>query len=312
MSLKKVAKALLYPHIAVMIALVPVSAVLLVYILTQTTQNSVFAYLVYCMATYTLTIWCLRIPSLCAFLRRFKRENALYKRWSQDARLRVNVSLFVSLVGNVLYVALECWLGIKNKSYWFFSLAGYYAFLSAMRFVLFRRSSTCNPGEKMREELVVYRACGWVFLVINVFISLIGFFMVHFGRTFVYDDITTIAMATYTFASFTLAIVNVVRYKKYDSPVYSASKAIGLAAASVSMFTLTATMLTVFGGEATDNALRKPMLAAVGGAVAVFISVMAVLMIVRSTARLNSLKNESDISDIGKKISSPSDINQRN
>ena len=137
----------------------------------------------------------------------------------------------------------------------------------------------------MREELLKYRACGAVFLVMNLALSLMIFFMVYWNRTFEHHEITTIAMAAYTFTSFTFAIINIIRYRKYQSPVYSASKAISLAAACVSMLTLEATMLTTWGKN-EDLAFRTLMLALTGIAISLFIIAMAAYMIVQSTKKL--------------------------
>ena len=98
-------------------------------------------------------------------------------------------------------------------------------------------------------------------------------------------------MAAYTFTAFTLAIINVVKYSKYNSPVFSASKAISLAAACVSMLTLESTMLTTFNDGTMDILSRKIMLGASGGVVSVFIVAMAIYMIVQSSKKIKLLKN---------------------
>ena len=115
--------------------------------------------------------------------------------------------------------------------------------------------------------------------------------MVYWNRTFRHHEITTIAMATYTFTSFALAIKNVIKYRKYNSPVFSASKAISLAAACVSMLTLESTMLTTFDDGTFDILGRQIMLGASGGVISVFIVVMAICMIVQGSKRLKLLKN---------------------
>lgn len=143
----------------------------------------------------------------------------------------------------------------------------------------------------MRDELIKYRACGWVFLVMNLALSLIVFFMVYWNRTFYHQEITTITMAAYTFVTLTTAIVNIIKYRKYNSPVFSASKAISLAAALVSMLTLESTMLTTFGGDTTDMT-RKMMLGISGGVISTFILSMALYMIVQSTIKQKILKAE--------------------
>ena len=144
----------------------------------------------------------------------------------------------------------------------------------------------------MRTELIKYRACGWVFLVMNLALALIVFFMIYWNRTFRHHMITTIAMAAYTFTSFSMAIVNVVKYKKYNSPVFSASKAISFAAACVSMLTLTSTMLTTFSDGTMDVLTQKMMLGSVGIAVSGVVVTMAIYMIVQSTKKLKKINIE--------------------
>ena len=144
----------------------------------------------------------------------------------------------------------------------------------------------------MQTELKKYRNCGWVFLVMNLALSLIVFFMLYWNRTFEHHMITAIAMAAYTFASFTVAIVNVVKYRKYNSPVFFASKAISFAAACVSMLTLTSTMLTTFSDGTMGIIEQKFMLFGVGVAVSGVVLAMAIRMIVKATNKLKEIKTE--------------------
>ena len=143
----------------------------------------------------------------------------------------------------------------------------------------------------MLEELRKYRACGIVFLVMNLALALMIFFMVYWNRTFHHHEITTIAMAAYTFTSLTLAIINTVKYRKYNSPVYSASKAISLASACVSMLTLESTMLTTFGDGTVDLAGRRLFLGLSGGAISVLIIAMAVYMIVQGAKKIKLIQS---------------------
>ena len=99
-------------------------------------------------------------------------------------------------------------------------------------------------------------------------------------------------MAAYTFTAFTLAIINTVKYKKYNSPVFSASKTISLAAACVSMLTLTSTMLTTFSDGTMSAIEQKIILGSVGFAVSGTVITMAIYMLVESTKKLNQLKTE--------------------
>ena len=292
MDWKKIGKALLFPHIAIMITLIPIATVLLVGSMVFIGTESVIAYISYVLATYTLTIWCFKIPTLIKFFKTFKNENKYARRWQDDTRLRVNVSLYGSLAWNALYGLFQLWLGFYHHTFWFYSLGAYYICLGVMRFFLARHTTRYAPGERMQTELKKYRACGIVFLVMNLALALIIFFMVYWNRTFEHHMITAIAMAAYTFTALTTAIINVIKYRKYNSPVYSASKAISLAAALVSMLTLESTMLTTFGDGTMTAIERKWMLGATGGVVSLLIVATAIYMIVVGTKKLKKLKTE--------------------
>ena len=142
----------------------------------------------------------------------------------------------------------------------------------------------------MLDELIKYRACGIVFLIMNMALALMIFFMVYWNRTFEHHEITTITLAAYTFTSLTFAIINTVKYRKYNSPVYSASKATSLASACVSMLTLESTMLTTFGKETMRLTDRRILLGVSGGAISAFIIAMAIYMIVKGTNNIKLLR----------------------
>ncbi|MBE6718778.1 MAG: hypothetical protein E7574_05955 [Ruminococcaceae bacterium] len=290
MDWKNLGKILLFPHIAIMIILLPIATVFLVYSMVFLGTESVAAIISYVLAAYTLTVWCFKIPYLIKFFKTFKNENKYARLWQNDTRLRVNVSLYGTLIFNTAYALLQLGMGFWHHTFWFYSLAGYYISLAVMRFFLVRHTRKHNPGEKMLDELRKYRACGIVFLIMNLVLALIIFFMVYWNRTFNHHEITTIALAAYTFTSLTIAIINTVKYRKYNSPVYSASKAISLASACVSMLTLESTMLTTFGDGTMSLTGRRILLGISGGVISVFIIAMAIYMIIQGTKKMKLLK----------------------
>ena len=292
MDWKKIGKAILFPHIAIMIILIPMATVLLVGSMVFVGTESGIAYISYILAAYTLTVWCFKIPYLIKLFKAFKEENKYARRWQDDTRLRVNVSLYGSFAWNAMYGIFQLWLGFYHRTFWFCSLGAYYICLAGMRFFLVRHTRKYAPGENMKTELVKYRACGTVFLVMNLALALIVFFMVYWNRTFEHHMITAIAMAAYTFTAFTVAIVNVIRYRRYNSPVFSASKAISFAAACVSMLTLASTLLTTFDDGTMGQTEQKIMLGSIGGTVSIVVVAMAMYMIVIGTKKLKELKSE--------------------
>ena len=103
MDWKKLGKSILFPHIAIMLVLLPVAIVFLVYSMIFIGTESIVAYISYVLAFYTLTVWCCKIPKLIRFFKVFKDKNKYARLWQDDARLRVNVSLYGSLLLNTAY-----------------------------------------------------------------------------------------------------------------------------------------------------------------------------------------------------------------
>lgn len=292
MDLKKIGKALAFPCTAVMILLIPISLGFLLFSMLKLGTKSVVSIMSYVLASYTLTVWCMKIPKLIRIIKKFRQENKYLRHLREDTRLRVNLSLYGSLIWNTAYAALQLGMGIWHRSFWFSSLAGYYILLAALRFFLVRHTRKHKPGELMREELLKYRICGIVFLAMNLSLSLMVFFMIYWNRTFYHHEITTIALAAYTFTSLTLAIINTIKYRRYNSPVYSASKAISLAAGCVSMLTLESTMLTTFGKGTMTLTGKRLFLGLSGGAISAFIIAMAIYMIITSNRKIRLLSSE--------------------
>jgi hypothetical protein len=292
MDWKKIGKALLFPHIVIMIILIPIATVLLVGSMVFVGTESPIAIISYVIAAYTLTVWCIKIPYLIKFFKTFKNENKYARRWQDDTRLRLSITLYGSLIWNALYGIFQLWLGFYHHTFWFYSLGAYYICLAVMRLFLVKHIRRYEPAEKMIDELKKYRACGVVFLFMNLALALIIFFMIYWNRTFEHHMITAIAMAAYTFTALTTAIVNVIKYRKYQSPVISASKAISFAAALVSMLTLESTMLTTFGDGTMTPTAQKQMLGATGGVISLLIVLMAIYMIAVGTKKLKQLKTE--------------------
>jgi len=283
---KKLGKAVLYPHIAVMILLVPLAVGFLVSSMLLLGTKSVIACVSYALAAYTLTVWCIRIPVLIRKWSQFRNENPYMIRWRSDAHLRMNVSLLCALLPNMAYGILQVCLGMYHNTFWFASLGAYYICLAIMRLYVFRHLKKHKPGEKRRAELKKYRTCGWIFLIMNLTLSAIVIFMLYFNRTFQHHMITAIAMAAYTFFAFSAVIVSIIKNRKHSSPVYSAVVCIRLAAACVSMLTLTATLLTTFDEGKMSVLGQKVMLGCVGIAVSAAVVTMAVIMIVQGTKQL--------------------------
>lgn len=292
MDAKKLMKTLLFPHFTVLLILLPICTAGLVYSMLVLGETDPIRIAFYVLSFYTLTIWCVRVPKIVCRVQNFKKENRYMNRWFSDVRLRTNVTLSGNVMWNGAYAILQLGLGVYHKSAWFCSLSLYYASLALMRFFLVRYTLRNKPGEKKREEWQRYHICGWVFLVLNLALSGMMLYMITKNRVTRHHEITVIAISAYTFFTLTMAILNIFRYRKYNSPVISASRAVSLTAACVSMLTLEETMLTTFGGADMTVQTRQSFLGLSGGAIFAFILVMAIYIIVNGNKQIKYTERE--------------------
>ncbi|MBQ7936651.1 MAG: hypothetical protein IJ333_09960 [Clostridia bacterium] len=288
-TFKKILLKCLFPPVAVIWIVVPIAAGLLIYAFGVENANPYIAYFSYFLSAYALTVLCTKAPVLFRALRAAKEENKYIQMYINNPKLRIKLSLYSSLAINAAYALLQLFSGFYYRSIWFFALCVYYILLASMRIFLLRDTIRVDLGKDQLSELRRYRFCGILLLLVNLALAIIVTYIVWQNRGFAYNEILTIAMAAYTFFSMTKAIINVVRYRRYESPVMSAAKAISLAAALVSMLSLETAMLTAFGGENSAE-FRQTMTAATGSAVCLLVLAMAIYMIIRSTKAIKKIK----------------------
>ena len=287
-KIKKICFNFLYPHIAVIIFLFPIAVAFLVLSLIYFEAESILAILSYLLAFYVLLIVGFRMPKIFNFFKTFKRENKYAKKYFNDVQLRINISLYGTLIWNVAFAIFQLALGFYHKSFWFYSMFAYYVMLGVMRFFLVNHTRRYKANEKTKIEIKKSIFCGWLLVFMNLALAVIILFMVVFNKTFYHHMITTFVIAAYTFFTFIIAIINLIRYRKYKSHIYTSAKIISLIAGSVSMLTLERIMLTTFG-TAESQLFSQIILPITGFAVISFAVTMATIMIVKGNKSLKIL-----------------------
>jgi len=289
MNWKKVGKCFLFPHPVLTGLLAIAAAVLLVYSFVCLETENPVSIAAYALSFYALAIVCLRVPALIRLVLRLKRENKYVARYISDMRLRMNFSLFWAFVFNAIYAAFQLGLGLWHHSVWFYTMAVSYLLLAMMRLSLVSYTGRHAPGEIRELEWKKYRICGVCLLVMNLSLSIMIAYFVLRIRIFRHHEITTIAMAAYSFAALAFAIRNAIRCKQYQSPAYSAAKSISLVSAIVSMLTLENAMLTTFGQKNSES-LWQIMLGASGAGVILAVMGISLYMLVNAQKNLKMMK----------------------
>ena len=125
----------------------------------------------------------------------------------------------------------------------------------------------------------------WLIIILTVFsaVALVAVFVKGWETNPVAYVIYVVAL--YTFYITTTAIVEMVKYRKYKSPIMSISKIIKLAAALFSMLFLETAMFAQFGGDMSPKN-QQIMIMATGGGISVIVVTLAVYMIVCCTKEI--------------------------
>ena len=216
--------------------------------------------------------------------------NPLGNRYATDKVFRTKVSLNLSLSINLLYVAVNVLSWYLYKSWWFVCLAVYYVIMSAMRFLLVRYVRVNPIGANLYGELKRSIACSCIMLLLNFFLTGAVLMVVYQNKGFEYHGILIYVMAMYTFYMATHAIINLVKYRRFESPVMSTAKVISMAAALVSMLNLETAMFAEFG---TDMAKKDQnlMIILTGAGISITVVTLSVLLIVKATKEIRREKH---------------------
>lgn len=291
---KKILYIIFFPPFILTIILFIISMLLLLYSITNFDSNSIYCIFSYVLAFYSLLILSFRIPYIIKLINKLKNENKYVLKLRNDTNLRVNIILTFSLIWNILYALFQVYLAIYNNNnmLWFFTMAFYYSIIAIMKFSLIKYTINNPPSSNLELEIKKYRLCGYLLLILNIAVSVMIFFFLYLNKELKKNQIVTIALATYTFTAFIVALIGYFKYKKYNSFVYMALKTITLICASVSMMTLTVTMLSTFGiddNSNTDNIIKT----IVGITLSLFILTMSIFMIYKSYTQKNIKHRES-------------------
>lgn len=246
----KFGKTLLFPHKFIIFLLFNLTIAGLIYIFVNHLEENLLAILFYVFAFYTLVVVCVRIPEVVKNVKAGVYKNRYANAYLTDKELRMRLSMYRGLLINFVFATFKIILGFVYNSSWLFAMAGYNVILSIMRFVVIFRSQAkgLSEAEERRRGLQSYQVCGWLVLFLNIAVSVIMFMVIVQKQTIEYHMIVTIGLAAFTFYCFTMAVVNMVRYRERKNPVYAAVKRIDMVKAIVSIFTLQVAMLTSFGG----------------------------------------------------------------
>lgn len=180
-------------------------------------------------------------------LRRF------YKSYKDDPWLRAATSTKMSAVINLFFVFYQAFNAYRRSSLWFAALSVYYAWLTFMRVNIVTYMQTMAADG--REELRRYRTTGVHLLFLTTVIMALGIVSNRLGYRPSYAMHMFVVVALFCVYNVTNAVINYVKWRKLEDPLISASKALSIACALVSVYSLQTAAIGLFARTSASRVL---------------------------------------------------------
>lgn len=282
-------RKLLYPGLLWVIVLAVSGGIMLFITFSGSMEDTPFAYISYVVSFYALVLVTAEAVAGGKAARRKLYEMPLTNRYLTDAFFRVRVGLHASLLVSLAYAALRLASAVRFSSFWDGALALYYMLLCGVRVYLIRALPADHGEAGFRRELRSYRATGFFLIMLSLALDIIAVQIVRAGQSYRYQGSLIFAVGFYSFYCLILSSVNTVKYRKFKSPVLSASKAVNLTTALASIFSLETAMLDRFGD---DPQFQIWMTAGTALAICTMVLAIAVFMVIQSGRKLNLIKED--------------------
>ncbi|MGN1001602.1 MAG: hypothetical protein ACI4PC_02425 [Oscillospiraceae bacterium] len=292
---KTFGKKLLYPPLWLMLLLTAASTAGLVLVFTKDWTESPVAYGVYAVSFYTVCVLSVFfgtvLPGRYRALRQKLYAHPVGHRYMTDPAFKTHVKLYASLAVNLFYVGVNVLSFLLYRSAWFLVLAAYYTILAVMRFLLVRYARANRIGENRLGELRRARLCSAILLTLNLALSGAVLMILHQNKGAEYSGMLIYVMAGYTFYITIHAVTDLVKYRRYQSPVMTTAKIICLSAALVSILNLETAMFSQFGADmAPEN--QRLMIALTGAGVSIVVLTMSFYMIAKTAKEIKEIVHD--------------------
>lgn len=259
-----------------------VAAITLAVISPQKQIIRILSYIVYAFAAVTLgyivTLIVKHAATFKAIIVGRIKSTDIGERMLEHYGFRTVFFAGLATIINIAYVIMHIVLAFTtDNSFWYGSLALYYAVLVALRggIVLYKRKNR----DIMREDnsasitsVLKYRSCGIALTVLPLSLIVPVLQIIFLGKAFVHEGLSVIAFAAYAFYKIVMAIINIVKSQKETDYTIRAIRSIGLADAMVSIFSLQTALLFAFadGDYSVFNAVVGAVVCALTVALGVF------------------------------------------
>ena len=209
----------------------------------------------------------------------------------KDLSFRRDVSLYFGCGFNWFYAVFRMFVSLLFASHWDGAIAIYYIVLGMMRLILIRNKNEAdkikNQSDKILYEYYGYRQCGFMMLVLNICATGIIIQIIRHHEGYAYPRSIIGIYAIYALAMLNIAFINLIRYKKYHSPNFSAAKVVSFSMAFMAILSLQTAMIAQFGADYEHAVGLNVSLSSI---ICITLFSMAIFMIVKANCEINKLK----------------------
>lgn len=264
----------LHPLLTLLLTLV--SAWALVWVFAEGNEMRWFAYPIYTLSAFALTLLCIRIPGLVRWVKRDVLTHRLIKPLAESEEKRFLLDLFREQIINFSYGVFKTISGFVLRVPWIWADGLYNLVQGIIQLSQITLHRKHLPLEKQWRS---YRITGWMILAVHLTMTGLVFMMIHQGQTEEYPGYMIFATAAFTFYKLITAFIDVAKDRKHHSPVDSSVYLLDLTQALFSLFSLQVALLHAFGDGTVDAKLLNSL---TGGAVCLLVMFTGIYMIRRA------------------------------
>lgn len=214
------------------------------------------------------------------------RKNDRVVHYLDDPIYRTKLNLYAATTLNLIYAIIKLLSGILYRSDWLVAFGLYFMVLTGLRLSLASYFRGKSLGTDLMAEYRRIRLTGILLILMNLVLIVIVIRMIAHNESNEYAGVLIYPMAAYAFYAVIFAVMNILRARGHESPVYYAVRVVDLTAAMTAMLSLTAALIARFG---ENGPFRRTILAICGAAVCSIILWMSISLICRSTKQLHAL-----------------------
>ncbi len=281
--MKKILNKLFLPNKIIGFILFNFSFGLLIYIFTFHLEDTPLAYISYLLSTYALIIFIIWFCKICEFSNNAIKKSKPYELYKKHELSITKFSLAFATLLHFIYGIFKLGAGIYYMSWWFVTFAIYYLILCLMKLSIVKDIKN-EVGKDLKSEYKKLRLTGIILLFLNLILSGIIVLIIKQNREITYAGFIIYIVAMYDFYLIISAIINVIKYRKNQSPLLASSKCINLTVAMISMISLEVAMVSEFGTN--DNEFKIIMTSIMGFVVCLINTTMSLYMIIRANKKL--------------------------